>query len=627
MSYFEKNLQVLQVNNLYLYNRVCEWLKEEKTVERFVITMSKNGHPTLQIIEGDKRRFLTSAYNPVQEAERWALNQPTKDSYIVHGFGLAYHIEELIKKEAKHILVIDLNKEIFCLALEHRDLEWLFTNRDVVLAIADDDTTIKNQMMLVLNQFDSKFDMVTANAYNQVFVEEQMDVESMLNEVIGNYILDANTLSFFGKQWTENFFKNLYPTLTNAGVKGLFNKFTNMPVVIVSAGPSLSKNVHLLKEMKGKALLLCVGTAYKVLENHGIKPDLLISFDGSYKNYQIFEKLDIRDIPLIYDPTIYHQIVQEYKGPVIPARITDMFTDYFEDKLDMRLGDILQGCSIANVAFDAAYQFGGNPIIFVGQDLAFTGGQTHSKGTIYEKEQVKAEGSLSEVYLDGIDGGKVLSNRSFRTFLRWFEKIISLRPDRTYINATEGGANISGTRVMKLEKVIKEYCQREYQITEIIEDFLSNSLTTEQQEEIAQNAHNLLKDIKHELLHFKKKNTRGLKLLDELEILFKRPEANAKRIGKILQSLDKLDATLMSSEDEKIFLNMIFQPLFFPLLKGRDATGSPDETEEEAIARIIRFNRNLYDGFQEISKCVLTMVDGAIETFAEKISEVSLKEE
>lgn len=622
MDYLGKNLDFLREYDIVLYNDVCEWLKEDQVGSYLSVVEAKNGQPSMQIRQDDKMKYLTSAYNPTQEAERWVANLPETQSYIIHGFGLAYHIEELLKKDIKHILVVELNKEVFFQALKSRDLEWLFTQTNVRLSVAENENIIKQKMMGVIEEYFNKFELVVCNGYNLYFLDEQTKMEEMLNEVIGNYILNENTVSYFGKQWTENFFKNLHPSLVNVGLQGLFDKFKDMPVIIVAAGPSLSKNVHLLKELKGKAVLLCVGTAYKVLENNGIEPDLITSFDGSYKNYQIFEKLHITDIPLIYDSAIHHKIIEEYQGPLIPANMTDMFMEYFEEKLDIQLGKILLGSSIANIAFDIAYQFGGNPIIFVGQDLAFTGGQTHSKGTIYENERVEQTGALAEVYLDGIHGGKVLSNRSFRTFLRWFESVIALRPDRTYINATEGGANIAGTEVMTLAEVMEKYCSCELPIARTISEFLARNKDVERQDIVAK-AHGILEDIKDELIGFKKKANKGLKLLDELEELFKKPEVNGNRIGKILRSLDKLDEKLLASEDSKVFLHMIFQPLFLPLLKGRDANAPENETEEESVLRIIRFNRNLYTGLQEVAKSVLSMVDETIETFEEKISQVS----
>lgn len=622
MDYLGKNLELLKEFDSLLYNRVCIWLKEESSENYLAVVEAKNGQPSIQIIQNDKARYLTSAYNPTQEAERWVASLPVTQSYIVHGFGLAYHIEELLKKDTKLILVVELNNEAFCLALKNRDLTWLFTQDNVRLSIAEHENTLKQKMMSVIEEYFNKFELVVCNSYNLYFLDEQTRVEEMLNEVIGNYILNENTVSFFGKQWTENFFKNLYPSLVNVGVQSLFDKFKDMPVVIVAAGPSLSKNVHLLKELKGKAVLLCVGTAYKVLENNGIKPDLLTSFDGSYKNYQIFEKLHITDVPLIYDCSIHHKIIEEYQGPLIPANMTDMFMEYFEERLGIQLGQVLLGSSIANIALDLAYKFGGNPIIFVGQDLAFTDGQTHSKGTIYENERVEQTGALAEVCLDGINGGKVLSNRSFRTFLHWFEAVISQRPDRTYINATEGGANIAGTEVMKLSEVMEKYCTAELPIEQTINNYLVMNSGAERCD-IVEKANGLLKDIKDELVGFKKKTRKGLKLLDELEQLFKKPEVNAAKIGKILHSLDKLDEKLLASEDGKVFLHMIFNPLFLPLLKGRDANAPENETEEEGVVRIIRFNRNLYTGLREVSESVLSMVDETIETFEEKISRVS----
>ncbi len=153
-------------------------------------------------------------------------------------------------------------------------------------------------------------------------------------------------------------------------VVNLFNKFEGIPVVIVSAGPSLNKNIHLIKKLKGKAVILCVGTAYRALKRHAIKPDFIVSFDGGIANYRQFEKLEFGDIPLIYDPVIYPDIIKEYDGPMVTANISNSFLVWLEKQLDFEAGDLLVGPSVANVTYDLARKIGGNPIIFTAQDLA-----------------------------------------------------------------------------------------------------------------------------------------------------------------------------------------------------------------------------------------------------------------
>ncbi|AZR73892.1 hypothetical protein BBF96_11130 [Anoxybacter fermentans] len=622
MNFLEKNLNLLKDFDKRLYERVCEWLSKEDIGSKFSVVKSRNGEPTLQFMDGDKIKFLTSAYNPTQEGKRWAEKVEEQKSYIVFGFALGYHLFELSKKkDVQRILVIEPNKEIFCLALKNRDLEWLFTNPIFMLSIAEEKKVIETQITIIIQNYYDNFTFVSFNIYSTNFAKECADLEKILNELIGFYILRVNTYTIFGKQWTDNFFKNLYFAITNPGIKGLFDRFKDVPIIIISAGPSLNKNIHLLKELKGKAVLLCVGTAYKALKRHGIKPDAITSFDGSAMNYEIFRGLDVQDIPLIFDPVIYPDILKDYKGPLITANVSNMFLSWFEKQMDISIGNILVGASIANVTFDIARKLGGNPIIFVGQDLAYTDGRSHAQGTIYEKRRIEAKGDISEVYVEDIYGRQVLSSRSFLVFLRWFENQIAKTKDRLIIDATEGGAKIRGTQIMPLAEVIEKYCQKEYPITETIQEFLETQKPCE--EEMVNKALRALKNLKEELLQFNQKAKKGLKFVDKLQELFRCPETNQKRIQQILCRLDEIDKDIVKFENGKVFLQIIFQPLVLPILNGPEFKGKPGETQEEVNTRIIRSNRKLYDALNEISKIVLEMVEKTEKTFSEKISQVS----
>jgi hypothetical protein len=116
---------------------------------------------------------------------------------------------------------------------------------------------------------------------------------------------------------------------------------------------------------------------------------------------------------------------------------------------------------VAQLNLYAAILLGCSPIIFVGQDFAFSDDRSHAENIILSGQQKvqKMLAAKKELhYVPGTLGGTVATDRSFLSMKKTVEDTIRSNPN-TYINATEGGAHIEGTRVMPLQEVLAEFCR------------------------------------------------------------------------------------------------------------------------------------------------------------------------
>lgn len=613
MSWLNKNLDLVKKFDSKLYERLQQLLVKDYKPQHFNIHQARNGELTLHYNDGIKCKYLLSSFNPSLECKKWAENQKKAEIFLVYGFGLGYHLSFLDNKNVEKIFLIEPSMEIFLLALDNIDLKWLLTSEKYILSIAEKDECLLQRLKHTINKsFGKKLELVGYPSYIEIYADQYYNLVKEIGEIIDSSIIKVNTLKKFAISWTFNFFHNLYFALKSNKILNLFNKFIDVPIIIISAGPSLTKNIHLLKKAKGKALLLCVGTAYKALKAHDIKPDFIVSFDGGIANYRHFENVEI-NVPLIFDPIIYHQILKEYKGDLVAANISNPFLSWVEEQLNYETGELLIGPSVANVTFDLARKFGGNPIIFVGQDLAYTDGKSHADGTVYKDIRYENTGSIYDVEVEDIFGNSVVTNRSWKSFLRWFEREIENTFHTIIIDATEGGAKINGCEIMSLSTVIDKYCITEYAIEETIENFLSSYV--EPDKIFFQNAVNCIEKIYVEILEFKDKSSIGLEMLDELSDLFKASNPNNRKIKNILKKLENIDKTLLNFQDSKIFLGMIFQPLVATVVNCKESKAKSQETEEEMQVRIIKFSKKLYHLIKEISELVLKMIDNAKKDF------------
>ncbi|MCQ5366108.1 DUF115 domain-containing protein, partial [Anoxybacillus salavatliensis] len=274
----------------------------------------------------------------------------------------------------------------------------------------------------------------------------------------------------------KNELKNLKHVLTRPRLKDLKDKYKGKPIICVSTGPSLDKQLPLLKKVKGKAVIVCAESAMRVLLKNGITPDIVCilerienSFKLSVEGVQIPQETVLAGLTVI-DPRIF-DYWPKYFVPIFKNNLAN--SRFINDAFD-NLGELYCGNSVAHMCYMLANYMGGDPIIIIGQDLAYSDdGTTHSKDSFYNLEndqdiddniRTKIQESLlnegmhnKTVYLDGYYGGKVRSRLLWQQFLIWYEHHVASSKTRT-INATEGGVHIKGTERMPFKEAIEKYC-------------------------------------------------------------------------------------------------------------------------------------------------------------------------
>jgi hypothetical protein len=421
--------------------------------------------------------------------------------------------------------------------------------------------------------------------------------------------INRNTALYFAEQWQSNFMENLEFVFRSVPVKSFFDVFKNIPAVIVSAGPSLDKNIDQLKEAKGKCVIICVGTALKALLKKNIEPDFVVSIDGGKKNFEHFDGHRVKS-PLVYDLTLYPKIVKEYEGSLIIAEIASTYTKLLSDKLSLDFGKLSTGPSVANLSLDFAYMLGCNPIIFMGQDLAYSDHRTHASGTTYEKDRIKENSDEREyIYVEGNFEEKVLTDRVLLSFKTWFENYIYGHSERTYINATEGGALIKGTKLMRFKEAIELFMKREINISDEIDSTLKNGKIKLDKRQIDafrkefENAIKKLEKIKNDCM-------RAAKLSKKMYNEYQK-DVNAD-VSHIVSILDKIDKRLKNSKDSFLYITSILNIVTTKVLKGFKP--EKDETEKQKKLRIAMMSYTLYQGIYDAIEKSLEGLKKALNT-------------
>ncbi|MDI6735384.1 MAG: DUF115 domain-containing protein [bacterium] len=390
------------------------------------------------------------------------------NTLAVLGFGVGTHIRELVEKipPKTFLLVIDSDIATFKALLQRIDLIPILKSSNIKLVIGE------NASYAVRYQIDDYYKVNTIPdivvAEHKPSVEKNPEYYKEIKELLEESSIIARqnlaTLMTNATLWQDQILTNLPVIIKCQAIKTLFGKFSNIPTIIVSAGPSLDKNVAYLKYAKDKALIMCVDTALRTLFNHEIKPDIVVSIDASTKNYNYYLKdLDVSDIYLMSGPAVYPETITSFVPNVFVSGFGHPLLTWIEAFIGER-GNIKLGGSVSTAAFDIARRCGSNPIILIGQDLAYTDDKIYTSGVKQERIKEVEEIMPTEdiIWVEDVFGGQVKTVRGFWTWIKWFEYQISEMSDVLCIDATEGGAKIQGTKIMTLKEAIEDYCQKPF---------------------------------------------------------------------------------------------------------------------------------------------------------------------
>lgn len=278
-------------------------------------------------------------------------------------------------------------------------------------------------------------------------------------------------------EWSRNIISNEYKIRNSKGVNWLFDKLKGVPTILVGAGPSLDKNIDLLKECKGKACIIACSSALKPMLAKDIVPDIVFVTDSKAKEMRLMlDESDFYSKPdemvLICDSFVHPSVHEDWKGELFFYNIRALESCPFTHSLIEFTGQIGQlgaGGSVTTIMLCFAY--GGlkcEPIIFVGQDCAYYDAKKH-----HVSNTSSGVADLSKKYqpIETTDylERKCFTNKALLSFCYWFEDFC-LGNTGTFINASEGGILTAGVTMQPLQFVLDNHLKKEYNIRELLLD-------------------------------------------------------------------------------------------------------------------------------------------------------------
>lgn len=482
---YRKNINALK----FRYPQLAELVSNTEISGKYRLIRAKAEYPATLLVP-DNNLFYYEPQDPLKDVVKQISELHLKNTRIALflGFGLGYelvHYTRVISGQQKtnHILVIEKDPEIFKLALMNMDLVPYLINDRVHFIVG-----VKAEELFprFVDFFDQQQRYLFIKAMRMVYhpsalrlnKEYYLQVIKVLREACTYQILkfgDSPQDSLVG---IENMLANIGEIASNPGINQLFNKFKDRPAVIVATGPSLNKNKHLLKGLEDKALVIAADASLRVLVNMDFKPHMVVSLERDEPIIKLFEGFkpeEVQDVYLAGCPVLKNEVYQAYPGPrIIVYRNFDHFKWLGIEKgiLDIKL-------SSGNMAFKVAEALGCDPIILIGQDLAFSrDGKTHAQGMVYGEVD---NNHINDQHLEviGNDGQPITTTRGWYSFLKAYEIDVAGYAGRC-INSTEGGAYIQGTQVMPFQDAIDTYITESFFPLQIIKECLSQFTPSQQ---------------------------------------------------------------------------------------------------------------------------------------------------
>ncbi|WP_169787857.1 motility associated factor glycosyltransferase family protein [Alicyclobacillus ferrooxydans] len=470
MNFLERNLESLGNNNAQMIAELianCEFPTNRKC-ERSSTGVMYYRH------EHDRRwMHLTSAYAPEEEAARQCerlLHDTTSSLCFVLGEAGFYHVEEILKRVSSKtfVVLVSSKPEHLKLVLQSRDLSGVLSDYRLIFAVDSDEKVVHGFLNEIVTRHPKKMPTFTVFEHPvEGTLQSQFckGVKEHLAWLFRTLISNFHTAALYEEYWAENFMLNIPYFINSKVITDLEDSWMKKPVIIVGAGPSLEKNIHLLHRAKGRALIVCCDTAYRIMKRHDIVPDLIVTVDGTPANAEHMAGIDYSDAPLLADYYSHYDIIANHKNNKIFIETIDFHQNWWDKVSPFRKqkASIVSGGSVATLAFSFARRIGANPIILIGVDLSYPGGMYYAKGAIHDDrtvEDVKKTRQLIEV--TDLNGSTTYTTSDYYYYLQWFERQAKESTDgRLYINATEGGALKEGFQISTLREVIDRYCDND----------------------------------------------------------------------------------------------------------------------------------------------------------------------
>ncbi len=506
---------------------------------------------------------LASRFDPAAEAAKFLapVDFAKTACVVLLGLGLGYHATLAAERlgDAGLLIVHEPDTATLRAVLERLDLTALLARPTTVLLGEGDGRA-------ALTQHTERFSHLVTQGTQLVAHPAGRRRFAAAYDAFGKLVADHTaycrtnvaTALVNAARTCRNLAANLDVYAAGATTDDLLGAAAGYPAVCVGAGPSLVKNVDLLRDpaVRRNVVVIAVQTTLKPLLDRGIRPDFVTALDYSPICARFYEGLpDLPDVTLVAEPKANAAILDAFPGPVriIQNNFNDLLLGHPEQGgLARRITPIRGGATVAHLSYYLARHLGCDPVMFIGQDLGFSDGLYYAPGTAVHQvwdPELNAFNTLEMMewqrvarmrgnlrLFDDANGQPIYSDEQMVTYLRQFERDFAEaeRAGQRVLDCTEGGMLKEHTTRITLAEALAQHATRPVPPLPVPPTELDNvrlsKLDALLQRRVAEVT--ALREMSNESLHLVRRMQRAVEAADQkkLDRLFTQLDRNRKRV-------------------------------------------------------------------------------------------------
>ena len=485
VNLLEKNLTALANKDRELAERIAKHIVSD--VPQLV---NENGFYNLVY----KNTYLHNRQNPLAEAKEifsMAENSPVA-IHLVYGLGLGYLFQVASANSAGTVILYEPDLNILKIAFSLVDFSNEILKNNVFIS---DNLEKTGEYIYQKSNTKNTPLMLTTPAYRDMNTQKFNEMVETLQRMIGRYNLDLKYTQQKFFPIARTIIQNIPNLIKEPPLSSIKDFYKGQTAVVVSAGPTLDRNIETIKKYRDNIVLIVVGTAMKTIAKHGITPDFLCIIE-TYDSSKQIEGLDLSEVNFITEP--FSNInLRKFKFKQIYSHISDNMpvNSFWSNIINENTEEYLSKGTVSYTALNVARILGCSKIVMVGQDLAYIEGQCYSKDSAYkdlecrfnkdnnrweitakdfdsfadslsnyperEKRLEAARTRLKNLnnslyYVKSIKGEQIPTESVYAAFIKPLSEFAQRFNDREFINTSLEGAQIDGYKNMPLEEALKE---------------------------------------------------------------------------------------------------------------------------------------------------------------------------
>lgn len=434
--------------------------------------------------------YLHSQDDPQAEAREWfsSLDVGRIETVYVYGIGLGYYYEPAVvwlkENPESYLVFLEDDPEVMRCFLETERAWEMLENPQVMLCLIGTRQEQVGQFSRLTSLFPSpKFLFTALKCYENEKKLSYSEYKSTFSFLTSMNAMIHAEMHMHGIAFFRNFFYNYLELPRSYFANGLFSKFQGIPAIICGAGPSLNKNVDVLSTLYDRALIFAGGTALNALNGKGVMPHFGCGIDPNSDQFTRLVMNHAFELPFLYRCRMLHEALEMVHGDKLFISGSGGYEvgKWFEKKLGVDELELEEGFNVLNFSVNLARAMGCDPIICVGIDLAYSGGDSYAAGVvshpIHNRKSNFRTKTMDDELITKLDifGNPVLTLWKWIAESLWYTDFANSQPDCTLINATEGGIGFIQVPNMTLQEVKEKYLNRQIDLKGRLHGEIQNS--------------------------------------------------------------------------------------------------------------------------------------------------------